>query len=214
MVGVSARVADRPAARHKHLFQLLSVARVVIFLPCAASLQNEPRVCVRACVYVSMCVFTSWSRLRVLIFSSGGVTDIYFQLQTVCCWVRVSEGRRLCTGRRFERVGDDWVCSMHSSWKAAQMLNEKSSVALITAVHETTVPVPLSKPLYHSVLWCKKETETGSSACSSRIKLRYMWNIKFGYIFQSKAKCNLPEPLWATDSCQRKLFCIFCLTKH
>lgn len=69
-------------------------------------------------------------------------------------------------------------------------------------------PCAPSKPLYHSVLWCKKEAEVDRSACRPRFKPRFMCIIQFGYIFKSTAKCKLPEPLWAIDSHQRKL-CLF-----
>lgn len=69
-------------------------------------------------------------------------------------------------------------------------------------------PCAPSKPLYHSVLWCKKEAEADRSACRPRFKPRFMCIIQFGYIFKSTAKWKLPEPLWAIDSHQRKL-CLF-----
>lgn len=69
-------------------------------------------------------------------------------------------------------------------------------------------PCAPSKPLYHSVLWCKKEAEADRSACRPRFKPRFICIIQFGYIFKSTAKCKLPEPLWAIDSHQRKL-CLF-----
>lgn len=161
---------------------------------------------------VCMCVFSSWSRLRVLIFSTRA-TDIYL-VQTVCWWVRVKEEALHRERSGFKWVGEGWFCFMQCSWNTDQMLNEKCSVALITTVHETTVPVPQAS--HYTTLYCgarKRQKQTGVLADQTGVLAdqglsRFMCIIQFGYIFKSSAKFKLPEPLWAIDSHQRKL-CLF-----